>query len=373
MSSDIETLVIGAGVVGLAIGRALAEAGQEVLVLEQAPLIGSEVSARNSEVIHAGLYYPPGSLKARLCVAGTKALYRFCRDNAVTVKPYGKLLVASQESELPKLSALAKNALANGVEDLTLLSGAEARSLEPALVCQAALLSPSTGVVDSHGFMQALEGHITNRGGQVVLNARVTAAQSQPGGGFALTVESNGSASPITCDRLVNAASLGASEIGAWLHSRGDYRPPRTYPAKGHYYQITGQVPFQRLIYPMPVAAWLGLHLTFDCAGKAKLGPDLEWVATVDYAFDDPDGARLARFNDAAKRYWPEMPEGVLTPDYTGIRPKIYRQGEPAPDFAIHGPETHGLANLIGLYGIESPGLTSSLAIGDYGAAMLAA
>ena len=287
MSSDIETLVIGAGAVGLAIGRALAEAGQEVLVLEQAPLIGSAVSARNSEVIHAGLYYPPGSLKARLCVVGKKALYRFCRDNAVTVKPCGKLLVASQESELPRLSALAKNALANGVEDLTLLSGAEARSLEPALACQAALLSPSTGVVDSHGFMQALEGHITNRAGQVVLNARVTAAQPQAGGGFALAiesngVESNGSAAPITCDRLVNAAGLGASEIGAWLHSAGDYRPPRTYPAKGHYYQVTGQVPFRRLIYPMPEAAWLGLHLTCDCGGKAKLGPDVEWVAAVD-------------------------------------------------------------------------------------------
>jgi L-2-hydroxyglutarate oxidase LhgO len=211
MSNDIETIVIGAGVIGLAVGRALAEAGQEVLVLEQAALVGSEISARNSEVIHAGLYYPPGSLKARLCVEGRKALYQFCRDNAVVANRCGKLVVATQESEVPKLEALAENAEANGINDLVLLSGAEARSLEPALACEAALLSPSTGVVDSHGFMQALEGHITSQAGQIVLNTRVTGATPRSGSGFELAIESRGEAGHITCDRLVNAACLGAS------------------------------------------------------------------------------------------------------------------------------------------------------------------
>ncbi|MDH3911726.1 MAG: NAD(P)/FAD-dependent oxidoreductase [Rhodospirillales bacterium] len=371
MSSDIETIVIGAGVIGLAAGRALAEAGQEVLVLEQAALVGSEISARNSEVIHAGLYYPPGSLKARFCVEGRKALYQFCRENGVIANRCGKLVVATQESEVPKLEALAENAKANGIRDPVLLSGAEARSLEPALACEAALLSPSTGVVDSHGFMQALEGHITSKAGQIVLNTRVTGATPRSGSGFELAIESDGAAGHITCDRLVNAAGLGASEIGAYLHLEGDYRPPQTYPAKGHYYQVTGPVPFRHLIYPLPEGAWLGLHLTFDCGGKAKLGPDLEWVESIDYAFDDSDGARLATFSREARRYWPSLPAGALAPDYTGIRPKIYRKEEPAADFAIHGPETHGLPNFVGLYGIESPGLTSSLAIGSYLAELL--
>jgi len=358
MSSDIETLVIGAGVIGLAVGRALADAGQEVLVLEQAALVGSETSAGNSEVIHAGLYYPPGSLKARLCVEGKIALYQFCRENAVTANRCGKLVVATQESEVHKLEALAVNAQNNGIHDLVLLSRAEARSLEPALACEAALLSPSTGVVDSHGFMQALEGHITSKAGQVVPHTRVTGAAPRSSSGFELAIASSGESSLITCDRLVNAAGLGASEIGAYLHIEGDYRPPQTYPAKGHYYQVAGRVPFRHLIYPLPDGAWLGLHLTFDCGGKAKLGPDLEWVESVDYAFDDTNGARLATFCREARRYWPGLPDGVLAPDYTGIRPKIYRKEEPAADFAIHGPETHGLANYVGLYGIESPGLT---------------
>jgi len=372
MANDIETIVIGAGVIGLAVARALVEAGQEVLVLEQAPLAGSEVSSRNSEVIHAGLYYPPGSLKARLCVQGRDALYRFCREDGITANRCGKLVVATQESELPKLNALAENGKANGIDDLRLLSAVEARALEPALACEAALLSPSTGVVDSHAFVQALEGHITSNGGQIVFNSRVTAVAPRPNKGFELSVASGESVTArITCDRLVNAAGLGASEIGTCLQVNGTYRPPDTYPAKGHYYHITGQVPFRRLIYPLPDGAWLGLHLTFDCGGRAKIGPDLEWVEAVDYDFDDPAGERLATFSREVKRYWPDLANGTLVPDYTGIRPKIYRKGEPAPDFAIHGPDMHGLANFVGLYGIESPGLTSSLAIGSYVAKLL--
>lgn len=371
MASDIETLVIGAGVIGLAVGRALAEAGQEVLILERASQIGAETSSRNSEVIHAGLYYPPGSLKARFCVAGKAALYRFASENGVAVTRCGKLVVASRASEIPKLRALAENARANGVDDLVALDETEARTLEPALACTAALLSPSTGVIDSHGLLQALEGHIASRGGQVVLNTRVTGAEPRPGGGFALETDGGGAVGRITCRRLVNAAGLGASAIGALLHKGAAYRPPRTHPAKGHYYQVAGRVPFRHMIYPLPEGAWLGLHLTFDCAGKAKLGPDLEWVPAVDYAFDDPDGARRRRFAREARRYWPGLAEAALAPDYTGIRPKIYRRGEPAPDFQVHGPETHGLPGLVGLYGIESPGLTAGLAIGAYVADLL--
>ncbi len=371
MSTDVETIIIGAGVIGLAVGRALAEAGQEVVILEQAGLVGSETSSRNSEVIHAGLYYPPGSLKARFCVAGKKALYAFCRDNAVTAKRCGKLVVATHKNETPKLEALAENAKKNGVDDLVFLSGAEARSLEPALSCEAALLSPSTGVIDSHSYMQALEGHIGSKSGQVVLNTRVTKATRLPGGGFQLAIESGGEAGQISCERLVGAGGLWASEIGSCLNGEGSYRAPKTYPAKGHYFQVSGRVPFKHLIYPLPDGAWLGLHLTLDWSGKAKLGPDIEWIESVDYSFDDKNGERLATFTREARRYWPGLPDGALAPDYTGIRPKIYRKGEPAADFAIHGPSTHGVPNFVGLYGIESPGLTSSLAIGSYVAELL--
>lgn len=366
MSKDFETIVIGAGVVGLAIGRALASGGQEVMIVEQGKAVGSEVSSRNSEVIHAGLYYPRGSLKARFCVEGKEALYRFCRENGVTVDRCGKLVVATRKCETHKLETLAENARANGVGDVVLMSGPEARALEPALACEAALLSPSTGVVDSHEFMLALEGHIASRGGKVVLQSKVTGLEPGPKGGFTVSIESGDEAGSVTCERLVNAAGLGASKIGEHLQPEGAYRPPRTFPAKGHFYQVSGNVPFSHLIYPLPDEAWLGLHLTFDCAGKAKLGPDLEWVDSINYAFDDSEGERLRAFVREARRYWPSLDEEALSPDYTGIRPKIYRKGEPVPDFAIHGPETHGLANFVGLYGIESPGLTSSLAIGSY-------
>ena len=367
MSHDIESLVIGAGVVGLAIARSLAAAGQEVLVLERAERIGSETSSHNSEVIHAGLYYKPGSLKARLCVSGKKALYSFCAENGVGVRPCGKLVVATSDDEVPGLAALAENAVANGVDDLTLLERSQALALEPALACAAALLSPSTGVIDSHGYIQALEGHLTSQGGQVVLNSQVTAVAALPGGGFAVEMESAGEAARITAKRLVNAAGFGASTIGQSLGSpREDYRVPGSFMAKGHYYQLSGPVPFSHLIYPLPGPASLGRHLTFDCGGKAKLGPDLDWVTELDYGFDPDDGARRQAFCEDTRRYWPDLQAEQLSPDYTGIRPKIHRQGEPQPDFAIQGPELHGQAGFIGLYGVESPGLTSSLAIGDH-------
>ena len=371
MSPDLETVVIGAGVVGLACAWTLASLGQEVMVLEQETRVGAGISARNSEVIHAGLYYRPGSLRARLCVAGKQALYRFCAANGVTAERPGKLVVATREAELPRLAALAENARRNGVCDLSMLTGAEARRLEPALACAAALRSPSTGVVDSHGLMLALQGHLESHGGQVVLDTRVADARPGPECLFVLETLSAGCSTRLTCRRLVNAAGLGASEIGDCLHRSGTYQAPRTYPAKGHWFQVGGRAPFRHLIYPMPNDAWLGLHLTVDTGGRTRLGPDLEWTDRIDYRFEDPDGRRKATFLREVRRYWPGLPEDALSPDTTGIRPKIYRRGEPAADFAIHGPAEHGVANLVGLYGIESPGLTSALAIGGHVAGLL--
>ncbi len=377
MTTDVETIVIGAGVVGLAVGRALALQGQEVIVLERHDLIGSETSSRNSEVIHAGLYYPPGSLRAKLCVAGKHMLYRFCADNGVTAKRCGKLLVATRPEELDKLADISRTAKRNGVDDLVALTGAQARALEPEAKCEAALLSPSTGVIDSHGYMVALEGYVTTHGGQVVLKTVVTKLERAGDGTFIVGIESDGVADRITCRRLVNAAGLGACTLGAMLFGEdataGGYQVPKMYPAKGHYFSLATRSPFQRLIYPMPQGAWLGLHLTLDVAGKAKFGPDIEWKDDVSYYFEDPEGARTATFYREVRRYWPGLPDGALQPDYTGVRPKIYREGEPAADFAIHGPQMHGMTNFVGLYGIESPGLTSSLAIADMVADLLKA
>jgi len=369
--ADVETIVVGAGVVGLAIGRALAARGQEVVVLEQHERIGAETSSRNSEVIHAGLYYPPGSLRATLCVAGKAMLYRFCDENGVTYKRCGKLLVATREEETAKLKSIGETAVKNGVLDLVPLTREQAGKLEPEARCVAAYLSPSTGVIDTHGLMVALEGHIASTGGQVVLNTRVDAIARTPAGEFVLTTSSDGVAGSISCRRLVLSGGHGATRLGRMVHTTGSYEVPTTYPAKGHYYSFAGRSPFNHLIYPMPQGAWLGLHLTLDVAGKAKFGPDIEWRDEVSYNFEDPDGARSATFYREVRRYWPGLPDGALQPDYTGCRPKIYRQGEPVPDFAIHGAGVHGIAGLVALYGIESPGLTSSLAIGEHVAGLL--
>lgn len=370
MTTDVETVVVGAGVVGLAIARALALAGQEVMVLERHDRIGSETSSRNSEVIHAGLYYPPGSLRATLCVAGKEQLYRFCEENGVAHTRCGKLLVATQEAEIEKLEGIAKTAAANGVDDLQRLSGEDVRALEPEVACVAAYLSPSTGVVDSHALMLALEGHLTARGGQVVLNANVTGVSALEDG-FAINIESGGETSRLVAKTLVNAAGFGATALGRRLAYKPGYAVPETFPAKGHYFSLSGRAPFRHLVYPMPQGAWLGVHLTLDVSKRAKFGPDIEWKERVSYDFEDADGKRCARFEAEVRRYWPGLPDGALQPDYVGVRPKIYRQGEPVADFAIHGPAEHGLARLVGLYGIESPGLTSSLAIGAHVGALL--
>lgn len=370
MAADIETIVVGAGVVGLAIARALARRGREVLVLERHDRVGAETSSRSSEVIHAGLYYPPGSLRATACVAGKDMLYRFAAEAGVAVRRCGKLLVATQQAELARLAAIAETASRNGVHDLVRLTGAEARALEPELACVAALLSPSTGVIDSHGLVTALEGDIAAHGGTVVLNTAVTGLARADDGTFALDTE-GAERGRITCARLVLAAGLGATALARLLAWPAPYAPPETYPAKGHYFALSGRAPFRHLVYPMPDGAWLGVHLTFDVAGRARFGPDLQWTDCVSYDFEDADGARRARFESEIRRYWPGLPHGVLHPDTTGIRPKLYRAGEPVADFAIHGPETHGVGGLVALYGIESPGLTSSLAVGEIVAGMV--
>lgn len=375
-SPDVETIILGAGVVGLAVARRLAVAGHEVVVIERHDRTGAETSSRNSEVIHAGLYYPAGSLRARCCVAGRDRLYRFAEDNGVATNRCGKLVVATEDAEIPALEAIAAKAVANGVE-VRLLTRAQARALEPALACVAALHSPSTGVIDTHGLLTALEGHVTTTGGEIVLATEVGGIALRKAGGFRLTTRPavGGAESDITCRNLVVAAGLGAPRIaemlaGAWTSS---YRPPRLFPAKGHYFTLMARAPFHRLIYPVPSGAWLGIHLTLDIAGQAKFGPDLEWVDRIDYGFDDPGGARRDRFANEIRRYWPGLPDDALAPGYTGIRPRIYAPGEPAADFAVHGPETHGIDGLVALFGIESPGLTAALALADVAADKLAA
>ncbi len=370
MSADVETVVVGGGVIGLAIARALALAGHEVMLIERHGRVGTETSSRNSEVIHAGIYYPPGSLRAQLCVAGKELLYRFCADNGVTHQRCGKLLVATQADEIPKLESIAATAAKNGVLDLQRLTADDVRTLEPEVACVAAYLSPSTGVIDSHGLMQALEGHIDANGGAVVLNTAVTGINGDVDG-FTLQTLSGAERGTLTARNLVLAAGLGATTLGRMLAWRNGYVVPETYPARGHYFALSGRAPFRHLVYPMPLGAWLGVHLTLDVSGRARFGPDIEWRHDIDYAFDAQGGARLARFEQEIRRYWPGLPAGALNPDSVGVRPKIYREGEPVADFAIHGPREHGVERLVALYGMESPGLTSSLAIGDRVATLL--
>ena len=361
--ADVESIVVGGGVVGLAIARTLALAGQEVLLLEQHDGLGTEVSSRNSEVIHAGIYYPPGSLRARLCVAGKAMLYDFARDHGVAHRRLGKLLVAGGEAQEGKLAAYAETARRNGVDDLVPLNGAEARALEPEVGCTAALLSPSTGILDTHAYMLALAGDAEAHGAQIVLRTRVESVSRAGDGGHYVVALAGDERAIVTCRRLVLSCGLNATTLAATFPFRSGYAPPPTTFARGRYYALRGRPPFSRLIYPMPDAAWLGIHLTLDLAGRARFGPDIVWIDTVDYGFD---GSSEHEFYAAVRSYWPGLPDGMLMPDTTGIRPKLYRPGEPVPDFAIHGRERHGEQGLVILLGIESPGLTASLAIGEH-------
>jgi L-2-hydroxyglutarate oxidase LhgO len=353
----MQVLVIGAGVVGLAIGRAAALAGHEVIVAEAASAIGTGVSSRNSEVIHAGIYYPTGSARARLCPGGRRMLYEFCRSHGVPHRKCGKLIVATNDDELARLGAIRAQGLANGVEGLELIDGKAAMRLEPALSCVAAVISPETGIVDSHAYMNALRGEIEDRGGAIAFNARVERlSPASPG----WTVRFGGQAEPIRFDAVVNAAGLGAQAIGRATETYPQSRVPPLVLAKGNYFSFPGRPAFSRLVYPVPIPGGLGVHVTLDLAGRMRFGPDVEWVDAENY---DVDPARAAAFYRRIRDYWPAVPEGSLKPDYSGIRPKITARGEPAADFMIDAPKDHGLAGLVQLFGIESPGLTCALSL----------
>jgi L-2-hydroxyglutarate oxidase LhgO len=357
----VECVVIGAGVIGLAIARRLAQAGREVIVLEAAEGIGTVTSSRNSEVIHAGIYYKAGSLMARMCVAGKHALYRYCRDHGIPHRNCGKLIVATTPKETEKLQSIRAHAEANGVLDLRTLSGPEARALEPALNCDAALLSPSTGIIDSHAFMLALRGDAEDAGAACAFHTPLLRARTAAG---RIEIDAGGDA-PVSleCRLLVNAAGLNAPAVARGIDGMPIELIPTAYLAKGNYFSCSARAPFSHLIYPVPEPGGLGVHLTLDMAGQARFGPDVEWVDRIDYAVDP---ARAERFYPAIRRYWPTLPDGALMPSYSGIRPKIVPPAVAAQDFLIQGPRDHGVDGLINLFGIESPGLTSSLAIADY-------
>lgn len=358
MSVDIDCVVVGAGVVGLAVAREMALAGNEVLVIEAGEAIGIGTSSRNSEVIHAGIYYPPGSLKAQLCVEGRHALYAYCDSHGVSTRKTGKLIVAKDEAQVRQLEVLLERGLENGVEDLRLLDREQALALEPALECIAALYSPSTGIVDSHALMLALQGDAEAAGTTIAFYSPLISAQVIADG-FLLNV---GGAAPMTlsCRLLINAAGLKAPALARRMEGLPQQTVPQDYLCKGSYFSLAKRVPFTHLIYPAPEAAGLGVHMTVDLGGQARFGPDTEWVETEDYQVDP---ARADVFYSAIRSYWPDLPDNSLQPGYSGIRPKISAPGEPASDFLISSERQHHVPGLINLFGIESPGLTSCLAI----------
>ncbi len=365
---DFDACVVGAGAVGLACGYALAQRGLSVAVLEREPAIGQGVSSRNSEVVHGGLYYPTGSLKARLCVAGRRALYHFLGEHHVEYRKCGKLVVATDASELPRIEAIAEQARENDVEGIVEIDGAAAIALEPGLRCVGAIVSPQSGVFDSHAYMWALQGEIEDRGGAVVLATPFEGASPLTTGGF--TVRAGGAApTTISVRLLVTAPGLSAQQVAATIEGFPSKDIPPRHLGKGVYFRLNGRAPFEHLIYPPPIPGALGTHYRKDLGGQAIFGPDLAFVDAEDYTVDP---ARAAGFYDYVRHFWPGLPDGALTPDYAGIRPKLHGPGEPQPDFQIDGPEVHGLAGLIALFGIESPGLTSSLAIGEEVAVRLA-
>lgn len=361
---QVDCVVIGAGVVGLAVARALALAGREVLVLEACNAIGTQTSARNSEVIHAGIYYPAGSLKARLCVRGKALLYDYCAQRGVAHRACGKLIVATTPAQVAQLQSIQTRAAANGVPDLVWLDGAQARQWEPALHCLAALHSPSTGIVDSHGLMLSLLADLEHAGGILALNSPLSHAECAQEAIDLIAKDGT----RLRANTVVNAAGVQAPALAARFTGLAARHVPTPYYAKGNYFTLAGRAPFSRLIYPVPEAAGLGVHLTLDLGGQAKFGPDVQWV-------DDPEDLQvLADRGDAfyaeVRKYWPDLPDGALLPAYAGIRPKINGPQEAARDFCIQGPADHGVPGLVNLFGIESPGLTSALAIAERVAAI---
>jgi L-2-hydroxyglutarate oxidase LhgO len=357
---QVECIVIGAGVVGLALARHLSLQGHETVVLEAEDRVGTGISSRNSEVIHAGIYYPKGSLKASLCVAGNRALVAFCEAHGVDHRRCGKLIVATDESQVEALRQLHARADVNGVLDLQWLDSEEARRLEPQIHCVAALLSPSTGIVDSHGLMRALLVEAETHGASVVLRSPVLGGRIAAGG---LEVDVGGD-EPMTlrADRVFNCAGLGAQAVARGFQGLRPGTIPPLHLSKGSYFGLAGAAPFSRLVYPVPVHGGLGVHLTLDLAGQARFGPDVEWVDREDY---DVDPRRADGFYAEVRKYWPGLGDGSLQPAYAGIRPRLYGPGEAAPDFILHREDTHGVPGLVNLFGIESPGLTACLALAE--------
>ena len=372
MTETIDCAVIGAGVVGLAVARALALSGRDVIILESADAIGTGTSSRNSEVIHAGIYYPNNSLKALMCVRGRKLLYEYCQSHGVEHRRIGKLLVATTDDQLKPLDKLRASAAANGVDDLEAVDRASLKKMEPELRAVGAYLSPSTGIIDSHGLMLSYQGDAEDAGAMIAFNSPVIKGHIENN---AITL-SIGGAEPmaLSCQTVINSAGLFAQHIAASLDGMPRERVPPCHFAKGNYFTLSGRAPFSRPIYPIPEAAGLGIHLTLDLGGQAKFGPDVEWIndkpwledanhiANIDYTVDP---LRNRRFYEAIRTYWPGLPDDALLPGYAGMRPKIQAPDEAAKDYMIQGPNDHGVNGLVNLYGIESPGLTSSLAIAE--------
>lgn len=358
----VETVVIGAGLVGLSIARALSARGREVLIIEKQAAIGMETSSRNSEVIHAGIYYRKESLKANMCVQGRDLLYKYCDDRSIAHNRCGKLIVATDDAEVRRLDGIVETARANGVNNLERLSAKEAAAFEPELACVAALYSPSSGIVDSHGLMLALQGDAENAGALIAFRTAVTAISAKDGG-FSVETMGQGVDFALQCRELVIAAGHGAPMLGASLRGIRQNTVPKGYYAKGSYFKLEGSSPFKHLVYPVPVDGGLGVHITNDLSGQTRFGPDVEWVDGLDYTVDP---GKAAAFGESIRRYWPGLDEERLVPDYAGVRPKLVPAGDPDADFQIVGPYDHGLPGLVCLYGIESPGLTACLAIGEY-------
>ena len=368
---DADAIIVGAGAVGLAIGYALAQRGLQVIVLEAGARIGEGISSRNSGVIHAGLYYPTDSLRARLCVAGRRALYPFLESHGVDHRRCGKLIVASEDSEVPKLASLLRQGQLNEVEGLRLIEADEARAMEPALHCIAALHSAETGALDAYGYMLALRGEIESLGGFVVCETRMVAARPiSPGPGWEVVTANGTEETTLRTQYLITAAGLEAQTVAAAIEGFPVNQIPRRHLGKGVYFRLAGKAPFERLVYPTPIPGALGTHYVRNLGGQGVFGPDLQYVDSIDYRVDP---TRAQEFYASVRRYWPGLPDDSLTADYAGIRPKIHGPGEPQPDFRIDGESVHGLPGLIALFGIESPGLTSSLAIGEDVAARLQA
>jgi L-2-hydroxyglutarate oxidase LhgO len=367
LAERIECAVIGAGAVGLAVARSLALRGREVIVLEAENAIGTMTSARNSEVIHAGIYYEPGSLKGKVCVEGKNMLYAYCAERGIAHRNCQKLIVATQDAQLDGLKAIQAKAAKNGVP-LDFLGANEAISMEPELYCVGALLSPTTGIIDTHGLMLAYQGDAEERGAMIAFLSPVEGARVTDDG----VLLSVGGAAPmeLLCDVVVNCAGLFAPSLARKFEGFPQEKVPQEYYAKGNYYGLTGKAPFSRLIYPMPQEGGLGVHITVDLGGQARFGPDVEWIDELNY---DVDPSRCEGFYEAIRTYWPGLPDDSLHPDYAGIRPKIHGPGQPMPDFMVQGPADHGIKGLVNMFGIESPGITSSMALGEYVAGWLEA